>query len=368
MNDSKRTKESEFLEWAKLVSPARFNLATSGVLNVPSSEFPKLKELEVTGLGGYGYEPLQERIARHAGVPVECVVAATGTSMANQLAMAAVIDPDDEVLIEQPAYGPLVDVANYLGVRLKRIPREFETGFAIDPDEIEKAITPATRLVVLTNLHNPSGALIPAETLRKIGAIAQRGRIHVLVDEAYLEMAFEPDAPFSFSIGQSLGADNPFIVTNSLTKTYGLSGLRCGWILASPELAQRIWRLNDLFGVNAAHPAEQMSVVAFDHLNQFRERAQKLLATNRALLDDFLDSRTDLECFRPIAGSIVFPRLTHGDSEKFVEMLREKYETSVVPGKFFEMPQHFRIGIAGETDHVRVGLERLGVALDEFAK
>ena len=324
------------MEWAKTRSQARFNLASSGVMNVPFTEFPlRLEDLDVTASDGYGYAPLQQRIARHAGVPEECVVTAAGTSMANHLAMAAVLEPGDEVLIEQPAYGPLLDVANYLGARVKRIPRKFETGFAIEPDKIDKEITDRTRLIVLTNLHNPSGALIPAETLRAIGEMAGRAGAHVLVDEAYLEMLFDDGAPFSFPIGQALSATNgnPFIVTNSLTKLYGLSGLRCGWVLASPDLARRMWLLNDLFGVNAPHPAEKMSVVAFDHLERFRERARKLLETNRALLDAFLDSRPDLECFRPPAGTVVFPRLTRGNPEEFFKLLREKYETSVVPGK-----------------------------------
>lgn len=364
-----RSKQSEFMEWAKLRSQAQFNLAMSGLLNVPIAEFPLGSEdIEITGSDSYGYGPLQQRIARHVGVPVECVVAATGTSMANHLAMAAIVDPGDEVLIEQPAYGPLVDVANYLGARVKRFERKFETNFVVEPDQIEKSIAPATRLIVLTNFHNPSGALIPAETLRAIGEIAQRANVRVLADEAYLEMAFDPDPPFSFSIGQSLGEDNPFIVTNSLTKTYGLSGLRCGWIIAAPDLTKRIWRLNDLFGVNAAHPAERMSILAFDHLDRFRERARKLLSANRALLDAFLDSRDDLECFRPSAGTIVFPRLIRGDSDAFVKLLRDKYETSVVPGKFFDMPQNFRLGVGGNSENTRAGLERLSAALDEFSR
>jgi hypothetical protein len=107
--------------------------------------------------------------------------------------------------------------------------------------------------------------------------------------------------------------------------------------------------------------------MAFDHLEKFRERSRALLATNRALLGVFLDSRSDLECFRPPAGTVVFPRLTHGEPEKFFGLLRERYETTVVPGHFFEMPQHFRIGIGGETAGLRAGLERLGAALDEFA-
>ncbi|MEY2440033.1 MAG: hypothetical protein QOI34_1418 [Verrucomicrobiota bacterium] len=364
-----KPKRSAYMEWAKTGSLARFNLATSGLTSMPISELPfRLEQIEITGPGGYGYEPLQTRLARHSGVPQDCVVAATGASMANHLAMAAVLDPGDEVLIEQPTYGLLLDIANYLGARINRFPRKFAEEFSVDPAQIEKNLTAKTRLIVLTNLHNPSGALVPAASLRAIGQMAQGAGAHVLVDEVYLEMMFDGNAPFSFSIGQALAADdNPFIVTNSLTKAYGFSGVRCGWILAAPKLAQKIWRLNDLFGVNAAHPAELMSVAVLDHLPRFRDRAQNVLATNRQLLKHFLDSRADLECFQPPAGTVMFARLRQGDSEAFFKLLREKYETTVVPGRFFEMPQHFRIGVGAETATVRGGLERLSTALDEFA-
>ena len=371
MSDSARTKRSVYMEWAKTRSHGRFNLATSGVMGVPLAEFPlDMEQFEVTAPGGYGYAPLQERLAQHNGVPEECVVAATGTSMANHIAMAAVLDPGDEVLIEQPVYGPILEVAEYLQARVKRLSRRFETGFALDPAEIEKAMTSATRLIVLSNLHNPSGALAPEPVLRAIGELARRSGVHVLVDEVYLDMLFDKRAPSSFAIGQSIapGDGNPFIVTSSLTKVYGLSGLRCGWVVASPELAKRMWLLNDLYGAVAAHPAERMSVMAFDHLEQFRARARALLTTNRAIMDAFLDSRSDLECFRPPAGTVVFPRLTKGDPETFFQLLREKYETTVVPGKFFEMPRHFRIGMGGDAIGLRAGLERLSTALDELTK
>ncbi len=371
MNPPERKKRSPYMEWAKTLSHAQFNLATSGLLGVPFPEFPlRLENLEINAPGAYGYAPLIQRLARHAGVPDECVVAAAGTSMANHLAMAAVLDPADEVLFEQPAYGPILDAAEYLGARVKRISRRFENGFAVDLAEMALAITSGTRLIVLTNLHNPSGALMPAETLRAIGELALRARVHVLVDEVYLEMLFGRSAPFCFPIGQALAPadENPFIVTSSLTKVYGLSGLRCGWIIASPALARRMWLLNDLFAATGAHPAERMSVMALDHLDQFRERARTLLAANRVLLDAFLDSRRDLECFRPPAGTVVFPRLARGDPQSFFKLLREKYETTVVPGEFFEMPRHFRIGIGGDTAGLRAGLECLSAALDEFAK
>ena len=361
-------KRSAYMEWAKTRSLARFNLATSGLTNVGTRELRLQRpEMEITGPGGYGFQPLQQEISEHTGAPVECVVAATGASMANFLAMSAVLNPGDEVLVEQPAYGLFDDVADYLRAKIIHFDRRFETGFEVDVDDLRKRITPATRLIILTNLHNPSGVLIPGSTLRQIGEAASPSGAFVLVDEVYLEMLFDPKAPAAFSIGSNLGAStNPFIVTNSLTKAYGLSGLRCGWILAAPELATRIWRLNDLFGVNAAHMAEQMSVEAFDRLDVLRQRTRVLLESNRQLLDQFLDAHSELECVRPPGGTVVFPRLARGDTAAFLTLLRDKFETTVVPGTFFGMPEHFRIGIGGETEMVRGGLDRLGAALAEF--
>ena len=361
MTSPEERKRSAYMEWAKLSSTARFNLATSGLTNVTLAEFPlQSGDLEITG-GGYGHAPLLERIAQYTGAPADCIVTAEGTSMANHLAMAAILEPGDEVLIEQPTYGLLLDLAHYLGARVRRIERTPENDFAISLGELEAAIGPETRLIVLTNLHNPSGALISQETLQAIGELVSHRGILVLVDEVYLSMLFGSTPPSSFSLGEN------FVVTSSLTKTYGLSGLRCGWILALPELVHRMWRLNDLFAATAAHPAERMSVMAFDHLDQFRARARDLLTANRALLDAFLDSRDDLDCFRPPAGSIVFPRLTNVEPGAFFQLLREKYETSVVPGVFFEMSHHFRLGIGCPTEELREGLTRLGAALDEVA-
>ncbi|MDQ6765834.1 MAG: pyridoxal phosphate-dependent aminotransferase [Verrucomicrobiota bacterium] len=368
MNAVRGTMRSRYMEWAKTRSQARFNLATSGIMNVPLAEFPvALDDLEITTSSvGYGYPPLQQRLAQHTDAPEECIVTATGTSLANHLAMAALISPGDEVLIEQPAYGPLLDLADYLGARVRRIARRFESGFALDPDELRAAMTPNTRLIVLTNMHNPSGALLSAQPLRAVGEIAQAASAQVLVDEVYLEMLFDREAPYAFPLWGE--AQNPFVVTSSLTKAYGLSGLRCGWIIAAPELARRIWRLHDLFGSVAAHTAERMSVIALDHLTQFTTRAQSILAANRPLLDAFLDSRDDLDCFRPPAGTVVFPRLRSGETDAFLVLLREKYETTVVPGAFLELPDHFRIGIGGTSADLRAGLERIGAALDEFGK
>jgi aspartate/methionine/tyrosine aminotransferase len=351
---------SPYMEFSKLHAGRRFNLANSGIANYPLAELPvRLEDLELNGPDGYGYEPLQQRLAKKSGVDPDCIVAATGTSLANNLAMAAAVESGDEVLIEQPAYELLVTTAQFLGLRVRRFTRREEDGFRIDPAKVERQLTPRTRLIVITNLHNPSGVLTDEPTLRRLGELARSAGARVLADEIYLDLAFGAAVPSAAHVSLQ-----DFIVTTSLTKAYGLSGLRCGWIVAEPDLARRIWRIQDLYGAGAAHPAERLSVLALDHLDHIAARARSLLQRNRPLLDDFLAARRDLQGVRPEFGTILFPRLLHGSVHRLASLLRDKFETSVVPGAFFEMPQHFRIGIGGETDMVAEGLRRLGNALN----
>jgi aspartate/methionine/tyrosine aminotransferase len=354
---------SPYMEFAKLRSGAKYNLATSGIMSYPLAELPvRIEDLEINGPTLYGYAPLQERLARYNGVPPECVFAAAGTSMANHFAMAATFDPGDEVLIEHPTYELLESTACFLGAKIRRFERRPEDGFRIDPAEVGRQITPLTKLIVLTNLHNPSGAYADEATVRAVGGIAKAQGARVLVDEVYLEEFHGQRPRTAFLLGDQ------FVVTSSLTKAFGLSGLRCGWVLAEQELAERMWRINDLYAATPAHPAELLSVIALDHLGQIAERAKNLLQENRRSLDAFLDSRTDLDFYRPEQGTIVFPKLRSGNVEAFVRLLREKYETSVVPGSYFDMPQHFRIGIGGDSEMTRTGLERLANALDEYGR
>ncbi len=363
MSGARQAMGSEYMHWAKTRSSARFNLATSGLGILSLSDLGvRIEDLELTRSGGYGYEPLQQALAQRLNVSVESIVAAVGTSLANHLAMAYLVRPGDEVLIEHPTYEPLLALAEYLGAEVKRFERRFQEGFRTLPDEIERKIGSRTRLIVITNLHNPSGVLTDDETLRQVGGIARSVNARVLVDEVYLEALFENPVRTCFHLGKE------FVVTSSLTKAFGLSGLRCGWIVAEPDVAQGIWRLNDLFGVMTAHPAERLSVIALQQLEQISARARALLQTNHRLVTQFLDSRDDLKAVRPEFGTIVFPRVRHGTTEKLISVLRTKYETSVVPGSFFEMPAHFRLGFAGDTETLAAGLERLSAALDEVAR
>ena len=354
-------KHSDYMHWSKTQSRARFNLATSGVASFPLRELPvELETLEINGdssYTGYGHPPLQKVIAAHHGVDPDCVVESAGTSMANHLAMAAIIEPGDEVLIEHPAYGPILDVARYLHADVKRFPRTEESGWVIDPNAVRAFITPRTRLIVITNLHNPTSALTPDRILREVGEIARSVGALVLVDEVYLDAVYERTPRTSFCLGPE------FVVTSSLTKVYGVSGLRCGWILARPDLAWKMRRLNDLYSATPVYPGLLLAVAVFKHLNLLREKARRIVDADRKSLRDFLVQQSRISAVWTDWGTTSFVQLKDGNVEDFLERLRTEFDTTVVPGSFFEMPDHFRIGMGVNAEMFAEGLDRIGRAL-----
>jgi aspartate/methionine/tyrosine aminotransferase len=344
-----RVFESEYMVWAKTRSKSKYNLATSGVPGYPLADLGvSIEELEINGPAGYGYTPLRESISEEYGVPTESIVAGGGTSGANQYAFSLMLGPGDEALIEHPAYDILTNLALFTGASVTRFRRRPENGWAIDPDEIAALMTPRTRLIVLTNLHNPSGQLTDELTLTRIGEIAAEKGAYVLVDEAYLDCVWEPRQRSAFLLGPN------FIVTSSLTKVYGLSGLRCGWIFAPADIAERLWRLIDLFDNIPSHPAELLSVVAFRQLSRIRQRARDMMETNRAIYG----------AGAPEFGTTVFPRLSGMPVEEFCDLLRERHQTTVVPGRFFEMPDRIRISLVTQPEVLREGLARMRKLLD----
>jgi aspartate/methionine/tyrosine aminotransferase len=350
-----RTMQSDYMHWAKFKKPVRFPLTGSEPPHFRMDSLDwSIDDLDLDGASHPRYVPLRERIAKHYGVGVDQVVSADGASMANFLALAALIAPGDEVLIEYPTYEPLLGATSFLGATIRRFERSAADGFRLDPGVVRAAMSERTRLIVLTNLHNPSGAVAEEAELRAIGGLGAR----VLIDEVYLDAAQRRSAVH-------LGPE--FVITNSLTKVYGLSGLRCGWILAEPELAERMWRLNDLFGVNQAHPAERLACIAFDHLDKVIGNTPDMLEGNRASFNAFLAGRSDLDCAPAGHGLTAFPHWAGGDTQRLDDHLRSRHDTAIVPGRWFEMPDHFRLGFAYPTEQFEEALRRLGAGLDELA-
>jgi aspartate/methionine/tyrosine aminotransferase len=359
MTEPARHLHSDYMQFAKLKTHASFNLASSGVADCVLSDLcVNTEDLELHGNNAYGYAPLAERIAGRFGIDSAHVVTAAGCSFANHLAMAAIVAPGDDVLIEDPTYELLVSTLGYLQARVHRFERRLDENWAIDTDAVGARLTPRTRLVVLTNLHNPSSALADDSVIQMVARQAAKIGAFVLVDEVYRELMFRDGVAHTV-----FHPESNIIVTSSLTKAYGLSGLRCGWILAPAQLAQRMRQMNDLYGVLPPHVSERLSVMAFDKLPNLRARASALIDQNRTAYHDILGNSPHLD--QPVFdhGTTAFPRLNAGDGDTLFDRLTSEFETSVVPGRFFGRPDHIRIGLGGNPATTREGLQRLGMCL-----
>jgi aspartate/methionine/tyrosine aminotransferase len=353
---------SSYLSWAKASVPVKYNLAISGM--------PPLKWKEVLGKDFipelfhndlYGFVPLKEKIATYYNVSPSNVALAAGTSFANHLAMAALLSRGDEVLIEYPVYEPLVALAGYLGAKVIYFSREEKNNYQPDPDEIASKINQKTKLIIITNLHNPSSALIKEEEMIKLGDLAALNGAYVLSDEVYLDAVHSEKPRPAALLGKH------FITTSSITKVYGFGGLRCGWIIADEKLISKIELLNDLFSANNVQVGEIISSEIFNTIEEQCRAAIHHLDANRKIVNDFLDVNPLLECHRAPFGTTYFPRLPENSPPKyFFEILKNEFQTFVVPGKYFGADHHFRLGLTSTVENLKGGLEGISHALEKM--
>jgi aspartate/methionine/tyrosine aminotransferase len=348
-----------YMEWAKTRPKPRIDLAGSNLLACRLEDLPAARDtVELAGESPEGYPPLREAIARRYGVTPAQVATAVGCSGANFLALSALLEPGDEVVGESPYYDPIQAAARMAGATVRMFERRLADGFDVDPDVIEAAMTPKTRVVAITNPHNPSGVLASPARLAALARLAERRGVRVLVDEVYLDAANEPGTRSAVHLSPL------FVSTNSLTKSYGLASLRCGWVLAAPETAARIRRVRDAVDVWSPMPADRLSILAFRHLPVLAERARRIVEANRAAVVRFLAGRTDLASVPPKA-TIAFPRLeTAASADAFAERLFAETGTAVAPGRFFGAPRHFRIAFGGDPSTVAEGLSAIARTLD----
>ena len=356
-----------YLRWAKVRPRVTHDLASSGLLPVTTAELlgdARAREaFEITGPSDEGYLPLREAIGSRYGLTADHITIAPGAAGANFQSFLALVQRGDDVLIETPGYDPLMAAVRALGATAVLFERKWENGFALDPGAVESALTPRTRLIVISNAHNPSGAMARASTLRDIGAIARKIGATVLVDEVYAE-AQHDDSPMPLPAA-TLGAE--FVTTSSLTKAYGLAGLRCGWIVASPEVSERIRITRDVIDGSGAFIAESVATIAVRDIDRLRARARKLLGENFAALKAMASSHPRLEWLEPVAGTTAFPRVKGvADATAFVDSLIRDYDTIVVPGHFFQAPAHIRIAFGGDPVKFRAALAQLDRALREL--
>jgi len=353
------------MTWAKHHEPARWDLSGSNLLPCTVEELEGARaELSLYAHNDDGFPPLVGAIASRYGVDPDRVATATGAAGATFLALAALVRPGDEVLVEWPGYDPQAGAASLLGAEVRRFPRPSTEGFRVDPDAVRAALGPRTRVIVLTNLHNPSGVYTSPEVLRDVGLAAAEAGARVLVDEVYLEILTGVDTDPAARLG------DVFVSVNSLTKTFGLAGLRVGWMLAEPAVAERARRARDVVDGVGSVPSEVLGALAFGRIEELLRRAHHIVRTNSELLGAFVrEHASAVEWAEPPGASIALLRLLGvEDASPFVEMARREFGVGVTPGRYFGCPGHFRVAVSGRRDVLEGGLDALGGALQRAGR
>ena len=356
-----------YLYWAKTRPAAEFDLAASNLMACTLDDLPGAREaVDLMAPDRGGYPPLVEAIAAHYGVDVSRVVTANGCSAANFLAIGALLGTGDEVLMESPWYDQITGACRLVGATVARFERRFEDGWRIDVEAVRSRLTPRTKLIIVTSPHNPSGKPTDHATLASLQALAEEANVHVLVDEVYLDVTNAlHDTPRTAA--RAIGRYKPaalvgdrLLSVSSLTKSYGLAGLRCGWLIAAPATAERARRVRDVIDNIGAAPADRLSALAFTHIESLAARARSLVATNLELTRAFLARHPEMEVATPLEATITFPRLVGmADADPFVARLLSEQGVAVAAGSFFGAPRHIRISLGGATETLARGLERI---------
>lgn len=351
-----------YMRWAKrhLTGFGGRNLGMSGVASLTSADVPLPREIGWWAPEGeHGDPDLRAAIGARWGVPPENVFPSAGASLANFLVYLAEAR-GAAVAVETPGYEALLRLPEAVGARTRTFRRREDRDWRIDPDDLARAAVAGTRLLVVTDLHNPSGARLHPDDLALLLETAERLDAAVLVDEVYLELDLQPRRTAAL-------AHPRVIVTNSLTKAHGLGGLRVGWILAAPERIDRIARWNDL--VCPAHPVASVAVAKgyLPHADRFLARTRAAMAARLETADAWVRARGDVAWRRPDGGITGFLRLPPGlDADRLAAHAFAARGVRVVPGSFFQSPGHVRISYGLPEADLVPALDALGAALDDL--
>lgn len=307
------------------------------------------------------------RVAARYGLDAGQVIPSFGASQSIMQACFALVRPGDHVIVERPTYEPMHRVPELLGANVSRLERTFDESWAVLPERLAKLLTPRTSAVILSNLHNPSGVAISDAALREIAEMANRVGALVLVDEVYMDYAFDAEGehPWRSAV---LGIDNA-VVWSSTTKAFGFGALRAGWILTRHPEALRDLRLGaDYFAVDPPLAGFLQATRVLEAADALAARARKACDRGKARVAAWLAEETRVQWVEPDAGASCVLRLPKlMDVAAFCEHLRREHDTQVVPGRFFDAPNTVRLSFAGDPEQLARGLANISATLDALA-
>ena len=306
-----------------------------------------------------------ETLAARYGVPAEHILTTTGATSGLSLIYHALLRAGDHILVETPGFDLFGDIGRAMGVEVDTFRRD---GPRFDVAEFELAarIRPNTKLVILSDLHNPSGMMLASEVIARIARVAGDHGAALVVDEVYGDYAG------SNRVASAARLSPNIIAVNSLTKMYGLSSLRCGWIIAGERHIWPIREWSDHFEFGVSKLSHAVAALVLDERETFSAYARSVLAESRPVLErHFASWRAAglVEGELPEFGCTFFPRLAGiSNTIAFSEWLADRYGIIVAPGEFFGAAGHVRIGFAHAANVLDRGLARVEQGLREFAR
>jgi len=325
-----------------------------------------------------GIAPLREAICSwHAAqftsayAPAECIVSVGGKHAVFN-AINALVEPGDEVLIPAPYWVSFPDIVKYAGGRPVFVPTEAGDGFCLRAVQVEKALSPRTRVLIVNSPNNPTGAVVPPDEFARIYEVCQRRGVWLLSDECYSHFTYGPVRPFS--VASIPGSKPHIIVVGSLSKTFSMTGWRVGYALAPQQLADAMLKLQSQ---TTSNPTSISQYAALEALRGPMDSVATMLAEyarRRARILEGLRSIPGITCNTPEGAFYVFPnlsaRLGNGaargpaargaqDTTALARQLLESEHLVVVPGEAFGAPGFLRLSYATSIDRIEEGLRRL---------
>jgi len=352
-----------YLEWARRhMGHVRYDLARSNIRALSREEFDfTLDDVPAGTVDETGRPELRKAIGDRYGISPERVFVSNGATMGIFLACAASIEPEDEVLLEAPNYEPLYRIPQRLGASIKALERRFDRGWQIDLEEFERRISKRTKAVLMTNLHNPSGVGTNPDKMLTIGQIARDHGARVIVSEVYLDSCFTAGHRPAVTFGDHL------VSIGSLSKVYGLGGLRMGWIAGDESFIQRVHTIQDYIAGGVSAVSQALALKALAKSDVLVNRCRQVVQQNLRVLTDWLKKRPDLAWVEPEGGTVALLKLPGTiDAMELSNHLRENSGTLVVPGDFFWLRGFIRISLGIDEETLKTGLRHVGAALDHF--
>lgn len=333
---------------------AEFDLSSSDMRGERLSYFGGVPDCDLSVSHVGGGEDLRGALARIYGGAAEDYIVTAGASEGNFAVCAALLEPGDRVLIEHPTYQPLEAIPRGLGAAVDLLDRPESRDFRLTADEIASALPQGVRLVILTNLNNPTGAVFDARSVHALAGLAEELGFYVFIDETFRELSFDEPLP---TIG---GINDRTIVTSTLSKFYGAGGLRIGWIRAGAAARGRLQTVLDYMSATPAGTSEMVAISMLRAREKIASRNQSLIQEGRKVAREWADAEPDLVWHEP-SGHLTFPGVG-GDSLELASLLLKEYSTFIAPAESFGLRSHFRLNIGIGAEKLAEGLRRVSQA------